>query len=153
MKVAEALLIRSGLSSKVSSLRHRIGTNVTVQEGDTPDEAPEKLIDAAFALLEEAELLACRINRTNMHSLLPDGRTMMETLTKLDGLTRQHAVLTNAIDSAQKKQGDRYSQQEIKWVKVVDVRALQKQADRLAMQIRKLNTAIQGINWTTELDE
>lgn len=153
MKVAEALLVRSGLSSKVSSLKYRIGTNATVQEGDIPDEAPEKLIDAAFALLEEEELLACRINRTNMHTLMPDGRTMMETLAKLDGLTRQHAVLTNAIDNAQKKRGDRYSQQEIKWVKVVDVRALQKQADRLAMQIRKLNICIQEENWKTDLAE
>ena len=153
MKVAEALLIRSELSGKVSSLRYRIRKNAVVQEGDAPDEDPGTLIDAAFVLLEEQEILACRINRTNVNTLLPDGNTMMEALAKLDGLKIQLAVLTRTIERAKGSRGERYSRQEIKWVKVVDVHTLQKQADRLAMQIRKLNARIQEENWKMELED
>jgi len=153
MKVAEALLIRSDIARKVESLKYRIRKNATIQEGDIPDEDPGTLIDAAFALLEEQELLASRMNRANMNSLLPDGRTMMEMLAKLDGLKNQLAVLTRTIERAKGSRGERYSRQEIKWVKTVDVLALQKQADRLAMQIRKLNMLIQEENWKTELED
>ena len=42
---------------------------------------------------------------------------------------------------------------EIKVKSTVNVRALQKQVDELAKQLRELDEAIQEKNWTTELIE
>ncbi len=152
MKIAEALLVRSKLMRKVASLKERIAKNATVQEGDKPDENPEELIEDIFSALKELESIICKINRANLRCLLSDGRTMMEGLACRDRMINQHAALTGAIESAQANFSSRYSRQEIKWVKMVDVPALQKQADGLSEEIVKLNAAIQETNWVTELE-
>lgn len=153
MKLAEGLILRNDMMRKVASLKERISQNVIVQEGDNPDENPEGLTKEAVSALKGLEDMICRINRTNMRCLVPDGRTMMEALARRDRLINQHAVLTGAVESAHGGRGDRYGRQEIKWVKVVDVAALQKRADGLTEQIRKLNAVIQETNWATELEE
>lgn len=153
MKLAEGLILRNDMMRKVASLKERISQNVIVQEGDTPDENPESLIKEALSVLRGLEKMICRINRTNMRCTLQNGRTMMEALARRDCLINQHAVLTGAIESAHEGRPDRYGRQEIKWVKVVEVAALQERVDTLTEQIRKLNAAIQEANWMTELEE
>jgi len=44
MKLAEALILRSDLQTKLASLQQRINNNVLIQEGDQPSEDPEKLL-------------------------------------------------------------------------------------------------------------
>ena len=44
MKLAEALLIRSDMQTKLASLQQRINNNVMIQEGDQPSEDPQTLI-------------------------------------------------------------------------------------------------------------
>lgn len=151
MKLAEALLIRKELKNKVAALNERISKNVTVQEGDVPVEDPEALIRNAFSALREEASLVGRINRTNMRCILPDGMTMMEALARRDRLINEHAALEGAIESTH--EGHRYSRQEIRFLKVVNVAALQDKVDDLKVQIRQLNAAIQQTNWLTELEE
>jgi len=152
MKLAEALLIRNELMKDVGSLKVRIAENATVQEGDAPSEDPDVLIQKALSALAELETLICKINRTNIQATLPDGTTMMATLAQRDCLIKQHAVLNKALENTQVKT-HRQTREEIKWVKILDVQAIQKRADVLAAQIRKLNTAIQEANWQVELTE
>lgn len=133
-------------------MQRRIERNAAAEEGVMPSENPENLIKEALSVLKEQESLICKINRTNMHGLLPDGRTLMEMLVHRDCLLQQHAVLLGAIESAQKSRGRRHSRREIKWVKTVDVLALRKQADMLGAQIRKLHAAIEEANNLTELE-
>ena len=48
---------------------------------------------------------------------------------------------------------NRYSRNEIKMVRLVDVAQLRRDIDQYAKQLRELDTRIQGLNWTTELVE
>ncbi len=150
MKLAEALLIRKELKKKVGVLKERIAKNAIVQEGDVPTEEPEALIRNAFSALREEAVLVGRINRTNMRCTLPDGMTMMEALARRDRLINEHAVLQGAIESAH---GGYQVRQQLKWVKVFDVAALQKEVDDLDIRIREFNVTIQETNWLTELEE
>lgn len=152
MKLAEALIIRRELMRKVASLKSRIAQNAAVQEGDTPSEDPEGLMAEAQSTLVELETLICKINRTNVRTTLPNTMTMMEALAQRECLIKKHAVLDNTLDTAKVRQ-HRYSREEIKWVKLLNVKTIQKQADDISGQIRKLNTVIQEANWLTELAE
>lgn len=152
MKLAEALLIRHQLMRKAASLKSRVVQNTTVQEGDTPSEDPESLTVEALSVLAELETLICKINRTNIRTILPNTMTMTEALAQRDCLKKKHAVLDDALENTHVKQ-HRYSRSEIKWVKQLNIKAVQKQADDIANQIRKLNTVIQEANWLTELAE
>ena len=60
------------------------------------------------------------------------------------------SVLRNTLESANIR-NDRYSRNEIKFVRTVDVAELQKQTDRLSKAIRELDTKLQQANWMTEL--
>ncbi len=150
MKLAEALLVRRELLNKVRGIRERIEQNAIVQEGDSPAEKPELLLQKALGLLQKEASLVVQINRTNMNCLLPDGLTMMETLARRDRLINEQAVLSGAIESSYRE--FRESRQEIKWVNMVDVAALQEKVDDLETQLRNLNVAIQETNWLTELE-
>ena len=67
-------------------------------------------------------------------------------------LTARHSLLQHALASS-KKEPDRYSVSEIKWVALLEVSRLQKQSEDLAKQLRELNAAIQETNWKVELKE
>ena len=150
MKLAEALLVRRELLNKVRGIRERIEQNAIVQEGDSPAEKPELLLQKALGLLQKEASLVVQINRTNMNCLLPDGLTMMETLARRDRLINEQAVLRGVIESSYRE--FRESRQEIKWVNMVDVAALQEKVEELETQLRNLNVAIQETNWLTELE-
>ncbi|MBM4039499.1 MAG: septicolysin [Planctomycetes bacterium] len=150
MKLAEALMLRADMQKKLASLRERITQNAVVQEGDTPAEDPAKLMKEAVGVLDELERLVTRINSANQASKLPDGRTLMQAIARRDALVQQHALICAAI-AGTKREPDRYSMREIKWVATVDVPKLQKQADDLAKKVRELNALIQETNWTVEL--
>lgn len=152
MKLAEALMLRADVQKKLASLRDRIGQNAVVQDGDQPHEDPKKLIDEAVSVLKELESLVIQINRANQQNSLPDGRTLTEAIARRGTLTARHSLLQHAI-AGSKKEPDRYSMSEIKWVATLKVERLQKQSEDLAKQIRELNAAIQETNWQIELED
>lgn len=151
MKLAEALLLRGDLQKKLASLKDRINRNVLVQEGDQPAENPSDLIREASSVLLELESLITAIHKANLNHRLPDGRTLTEAMARRDSLIQKHSLLEGAV-GATRKDPDRYSVREIKWVTMIEVNSLQKQIEDTARQIRELNAAIQETNWKISLD-
>ena len=151
MKLAEALLLRSDMKKKLASLRERISSNAVVQEKEKPHEDPMKLLKEAVGVLDELEGLTNRINAANLASRLPDGRSLAQMIGLRDKLVQQHSLLQTAVQGT-RKEPDRYSMKEIKWVATVDVAKLQKQSDDLSRQIRELNVQIQETNWRVEIE-
>jgi hypothetical protein len=152
MKLAEALLLRADILKKLASLRERILANAIVQEGDEPHEDPQKLIEESFAVLDGLESLAIKIHQANACHRVSDGRTLAEVIARRDTLAQRHSLLQQAI-AGTKREPERYSMREIKWVAKVKVQSLQKQSEDLAKSLRELNAVIQETNWKAELPE
>lgn len=150
MKLAEALLVRSDLQTKLASLQQRINNNVLVQEGDEPSEEPNHLIDEAFAVNHELHLLIQRIHATNAQARTADAKLLLELLNQRDALTSQHRIIQQAIDHS-RRENSRYSSSEIRWIKVINVASLQKQADEISAKLRQNNLEIQAANWQIDL--
>lgn len=140
------------MQKKVESLRERIRQNAVIQEDDSPHEEPNVLIEESFKVLEELESLVFKINEANLKNKLADGRSITEAIARKDTLKAQHSLITHSITSA-RREPDRYSMTEIKWVSTLDIAELQKRSDELAKEIRVLNVEIQETNWTAELKE
>lgn len=151
MKIAEALLLRADLKKKLASLRERIGANALVQEKEKPHEDPAKLIKESLGVLEELEGIGLRIDRANQSAKLADGRVLAAAVAHRDTLAQHHSLLQAAI-AACRKEPDRYSMKEIRWVTTLEVAKLQKQSDDLAKQLREINAAIQATNWKADID-
>ncbi len=152
MKLAEALLIRSDMQKKLAQLKGRIKANVKVQEGDTPSEDPNELMIDASQIITELTNLIERIHRTNAAAQTDKGQSMLTLLVERDTLEMRHKLLIQAIEATQ-SETDRYSHREIKWNIIVSVAGLQKQADDIAMKLRKINIVIQSNNWQINLIE
>ena len=152
MKLAEALLIRSDMQKKLAQLKGRIKANVKVQEGDTPSEDPNELMIDASQIITELTALIERIHRTNAVAKTDKGQSMLTLLVERDTLELRHKLLLDAIEATQ-TEADRYSPREIKWNIIVSVASLQKQADDIAMKLRKINIVIQANNWQIDLIE
>ena len=150
MKLAEALLLRSDQQKKLASLKQRINANVLVQEGDTPSEDPNELMQQVFALTHETQGLILQIHRTNAQATLSDGHLLLELLMQRDELVERHKIITGAIANTH-REPDRYSAREIKWQKVIPVASLQKQADDISAKLRDLNITIQAANWQIDM--
>ena len=152
MKLAEALLIRSDMQKKLAQIKGRIRSNVKVQEGDTPNEDPNALMIEASQVITELSALIERIHRTNAVAQSNEGQSMLTLLIERDTLEMRHKLLIEAIEATD-TEVDRYSPREIKWHIMFSVAGLQKQADDIAMKLRKINIVIQANNWQIDLIE
>ena len=138
MKLAEALSLRADLQKRISQLEVRLKNNARIQEG-------EELNNHLNAL----ETLIFRINKTNMVTL-SEGMRLTEMIAKKDVLALRISVLRSVAQSAMGSL-ERYSANEIRYVRTLDVADLQKQIDSYSRQLRELDVKIQQLNWLTEL--
>lgn len=151
MKLAEALQERADLNRRIEQLRSRIQSNVLVQEGEKPAEKPEKLMKELNEDLERLEYLIQKINLTNCEYRI-EGVSLTELIAKKDVLKLKQSAYRDILYSASQKTS-RARNTEIKIVSVIDVEALQKEADRIAKEVRLIDNQIQQANWTVDLIE
>ena len=149
MKLAEALNQRADLQKRIAQLRERLSNNVKVQEGDQPAEKPEELFKELEGSLKQLKDLIVSINRTNQVSVW-EGKTLTELIAEKDILSMHIATLRATLDAANVR-SDRYSRNEIKFVRTIDVNALQKRVDDLSKELRELDSKLQQANWMTDL--
>ena len=150
MRLAEALIERKAIKTKMEELKKRIYQNARVQEGEEPLENPEELLEELKTEVEKFETLVVRINQSNQVTLLADDSTMMEAIVKKDMLHYVHLILTNLADKATHLQ-ERYSLREVKTYPTINVRSIRKQAEEIAKAYRLLDGQIQEANWRAEL--
>ena len=147
MRLAEALQERAGLDRRIQKLRERLQCNAVVQEGERPAEDPQEAeLDGC---IEELERLIARINLTNCRTMV-DGESLTVLLARRDVWKAKLSAYRDLAYSASRL-GQRGTRSEIKLLSTVDVRALQKQVDQMAKQLRLLDNSIQAANWATEL--
>lgn len=79
-----------------------------------------------------------------------EGKTLTELMSEKDVLTLRIAALREVFNKASESQ-DRYSRSEIKMTTTIDVKALGRQIDEWAKQLRQLDIKIQSLNFSTEL--
>ncbi len=149
MKLAEALGLRADLQKRISQLEARLKNNVRVQEGEAPAEDPAALLAELNHCLGELEQLIFRINHTNMMTLR-EGRSLTELIARKDVLSLRISTLRSVVEAATGSI-DRYSVNEIRYVRTVDVARIQKQIDDLSRDLRELDVEIQQLNWLTDL--
>src|SRR4028118_1156792 len=123
MKLAEALLERKELKTKVENLRARAVQNALVQEGDAPAEAPVELLREMDDAVEQLGVLIRRINATNNVTRLEDGTTVSDAIVQRDMLELRRLALDVVLNKAAVRQ-DRYTRTEIKFVPAVNVTEL-----------------------------
>ncbi len=152
MKLAEALLLRADMQTRYQRLRERVMASAVTQEGDKPREDPEKLLRESMGLVGELRALMTRINRTNAKAMIEDGRPMLEAIEERETLKMRHELLVE-IAKGVRREPERYSYREIKWVVNLDVAVLQRQADDIAEKLRVLNAKIQETNWKIKLED
>ncbi len=151
MKLAEALNERADIQRRIAQLESRLIDNAKVQEGEEPAERPEDLLAELNGLFSRLEELMGKINRTNSETVR-EGHTMTQLLARRDCLTRKIGVLRSFLQSASATVS-RATRSEIKIKSTVSVAGMQKQVDGLSKELRELDSAIQALNWTTELLE
>ena len=151
MILGEALLLRADLQKQILSLRDRLELNAKTQENESPSEHPQILFEAFESVIQRYEQIVVAINKANFSTKLADDRTLTEVLAHREVLKKKHITLL-AVARKGLPETNRYSEREIKWVSVVDVKDLRKQADIVANEIRELNVQIQKVNWETEIN-
>jgi hypothetical protein len=82
---------------------------------------------------------------------MPDGRTLAVALTDRDALMKKRSLLAS-IASAASEKDYRLTHTEVKMFLTLPISNVQKQIDDLSYQFRELDTQIQGLNWTVDLD-
>ncbi|MCL2204595.1 MAG: DIP1984 family protein [Defluviitaleaceae bacterium] len=150
MKLAEALIERAELQKENAKLLGRIKDNTMVQDGDAPAEEPEELIAQYERNMERFLLLVQKINETNSKTAFAEGMNIADAIALRDCLGAKHRAYQNMY-SATTISVNRYSQNEIKFVRCLEPKMIQKRIDKLAKEYRELDTKLQGINWTVDL--
>ncbi len=150
MKLAEALILRADMQRKLVNINSRIAENVKVQEGDEVSEMPLKLMKEAEELINNLYNLIAHIHHTNATVNLANGKTLLMTMVERDKLKERYRMITYALNKAKTDPNIQYHYQ-VKWKKTVNVIALQRQAEDIAIKIRNLNMLIQATTWKVDL--
>ena len=149
MKLAEALILRADLQTRLEQLRQRMIANARVQEGEEPSEDPKELLKELDGITKKLEEMITRINLTNAATVV-EKVTLTEMLAKRESLMQKISVMRSLLETA----GNvimRGSKTEVKILSTVPVAKLRKETDQMSEELRKLDTKIQSLNWTTEL--
>ena len=149
MKLAEALNQRADLQKRIAQLKERLNNNVKVQEGDSPVEDPKDLFAELDDAIHQLKETVFRINRTNLETAV-EGRSLTDIIAEKDTLSLKISTLREVLENANVR-SDRFSRNEIKFVRTIDVAKLQKQIDDLSKQLRELDVKLQQANWSTDL--
>jgi hypothetical protein len=150
MKLAEALILRANLQTRLEKLKGRLLQNALVQEGEKPAEDPQKLLQELEQVADELATLIQQINRTNLETRLNEEQTLTDALALRDVLRLKQGIYWNLGQTASVRQ-HRYSRSEIKLQSSVNVPRILQRADELAREYRELDTLIQAANWANEL--
>lgn len=149
MKLAEALNLRADLQKRIANLRERLIKNAKVQEGDTPSEEPNMLLNELNDNIIELENIIKSINKTNSSTYIGD-ESISDIIAKRDTLGLKLSILRSFISESANKI-ERYSNKEIKILSTVNVAEQQKEIDKLSKEYRLIDTKLQGLNWTTDI--
>ena len=149
MKLAEALNLRADLQKRIANLRERLIKNAKVQEGDTPSEDPNMLLNELNDNIIELENIIKLINKTNSSTYI-DNESISDIIAKRDALGLKISILRSFVSESADRI-DRYSNKEIKILSTVNVAEMQKQVDNLSKEYRLIDTKLQGLNWTTDI--
>ena len=149
MKLAEALNLRADLQKRIANLRERLIKNAKVQEGDTPSEEPNMLLNELNDNIIELENIIKSINKTNSSTYIGN-ESISDIIAKRDALGLKLSILRSFISESANKI-ERYSNKEIKILSTVNVAEKQKEIDKLSKEYRLIDTKLQGLNWTTDI--
>ncbi len=149
MKLAEALQERADLNRKIDDLKRRIGRNILVQEGEAPAEDPNALLSELDASIDRLASLMTAINRTNGRTRV-NGMTLTELMARKDALNLRISAYRDAVYTASENT-NRARGTEIRVKSLLSAAELQKQADTLSAELRRLDNLLQETNWKTEL--
>lgn len=152
MKLAEALARRAELTARFEELQRRAAQSARHQEGEQPAEDPNELLAESDRVAAELQRLIRQINVTNLSVEVEPGVSMTDALARRDVL-RLRRRFRAGLAEAGAELTDRWTRAEIKKVAAVDVRELRSETDRLAAQLRELDTAMQQVNWAADLVE
>ncbi|MBQ7989700.1 MAG: DIP1984 family protein [Oscillospiraceae bacterium] len=149
MKLAQALQERSDLNRKIEELRRRLGNCLLIQEGEEPPEQPEELIKELDDSTARLGQLIAAINITNCRTEA-EGMTLTQIIARKDALHLQLSAYRDMVYTA----GSAYQRArgaEIRIIPMVKASVLQKKADEISAEIRRLDGLLQQTNWTADL--
>ncbi len=149
MKLATALSERADLQRRIAELSERLNNNAKVQDGEKPAEDPNELLAELNKNFERLEELIARINHTNNETKSGD-LTLTDLIARRDCLKQKIGIMRSFLNAASEKVS-RYTKTEIRILSTVSVSKLQKEVDKLSMELRETDETIQGLNWTTDL--
>lgn len=161
MFLAEALMSRADLRSRVEQVRAQLRVSARWQEGEEPEESATVLLAHLRGLEDELTALVRSIARTNGQAELEPGMTIAEALVVRDGLAARRRSLVAAADAASGPSQEwesvwdedegRSRRVRVSFVQGLDVKALRVEADRVAAEFRALDVSLQGANWRVQL--
>ncbi|MBR6706945.1 MAG: DIP1984 family protein [Clostridia bacterium] len=151
MKLAEALQERADLNKKISELKSRLNNCILVQEGEEPAEEPAELLKELDGAAARLEALMAAINLTNSRTKV-EGKTLTQLIARKDALSVQLAAYRDLVYTAGQNT-NRARGTEIRVKALLKAADLQKKADQLAKEIRRLDNLLQENNWKTKLIE
>jgi hypothetical protein len=170
MLLAEALAAKKDALKEVMDLRERLAAAaVRYEDQESATEDPTELVAKLDDALDRVESLTVRINQANNQARVAfDGRelSIMEAVALRDRLTLEAKVrraVVEAVDEGlETKPGQRanaYFQQprrskdDVRKVVTVDYKRERGVADALSERVRRLDIALQQLNWTVELGD
>ena len=153
MKLSEALAERKEFNQRIKRLTERLLANLTISEGEKPQEDPADLRRKLTEALEALRILTLRINFTNVSKQIDGtGETITEAIARKDMLQTELGILRQVAQAIRQGSG-RFLRGEVKQVVLIRAGDLEDEIDEKARELRELDGLLQAANFQVELVE
>jgi chemotaxis methyl-accepting protein methylase len=140
------------MKKKIAQLEQRIKQNVKTQEGDEAGESVSELIAEHGELVNDLQIIISRINKTNVLTEVRGYSSIEQMISLCNRLKTNISAYRDFYDAATIKHTS-FMRSEIKFVRQVDLKALQNCINGWSKTLREYDSSIQQANWNTDLLE
>lgn len=156
MKLGEALVARKDSEKRYAEIMQRLQQNLVVEKGTEPQFDPTHLAAEAGAIIDRQAALIAQINKTNSTTVVEseNGKTIADLIAERDRLTKRRLFLDTIVKSSRPRRDRQYGEGEVvEYTPLLDVAAHVRLMDSTSAELRRIDTVLQGLNWTVDLIE
>lgn len=152
MKLAEALNKRANYQKQLVDLKNRLLKNIIVQEGDEPAEDPTKLLREYGNISKKLIEIIFNINKTNISTFIKPEQSLTAALAEMEVLKLKHKLYTDLVqESTVITRQIRQIPTQIRLKPTINITHIQEGINKIAQEIRKLDSLIQSTNWQCDM--
>jgi len=149
MDINEKIAYRNEIRWKLKNIENRLTSCAKIQEGETPVECPNMIIQELKVVLAEYSEVLKTINKIRTIDISKDGNELSSVLAEREVISVEKDIMGNFL-KALNVNYDRYNNSDTKYINTVDASVIEKRVQELNEKYQEIETKFKTTRWNVD---